>query len=112
MARRAGGRRAVDGQGDVSPESEEDPEALARETRSELRAAIEASLNQLFLSAVQAAMSGPWRDWSDQQPVGARVDITSEALAGAPDEVVAAVGRALVELEGAWKVLKDPPSVH
>ena len=41
-------------------------------------------------------MSGPRREWSDAQAVGAVVEISPVALADVDDPAVAAEGRALV----------------
>lgn len=112
MVKVRSGEKVTSVQGDEAPRSPGEWDALARACRGELRASIETSLHQLFSAAVQVAMTGPCRDWSEKQPEGAVMDITTESLIGSSDEVVAAVGRAVAELEAAWKVLKDPPSVH
>jgi hypothetical protein len=94
--------------GVVSIDERRKQRAAHAEARSALLAAVQSAMNALFGPAVGAAMTCPWREWSDEQAVGSVVEISPVALAEVDDPALAAVGRALMDLERAAAALKPP----
>jgi hypothetical protein len=58
------------------------------EAIAEAASAVEQCAQTLFGQAVEVAMSGPWKEWSDAQPIGAVLHIDGERLASTNDPVV------------------------
>lgn len=66
------------------------------EAAAELVAELEEIAERLFGLALNTACRGPWKAWSDAQPVGAVLHVDEAELASCGDERVVA----LVELHG------------
>jgi hypothetical protein len=62
-----------------------------QETVAAAVAALQVSDVALRELATDAAFTGPWSKWSDEQPIGAEVFVSAEDLAGTDDEVVQAL---------------------
>lgn len=59
----------------------------------------------LWDATVSAAMTGPWREWAEAQPVGVATQISARALMETNDAAVASAARALAALEDAREAL-------
>lgn len=75
---------------------------------AELRRRLHALDEYLFDAAVQLAMLGPWREWSEAQPEGAVVELDGDALLASGDPHVAAVVRLHQALEPLLELLGEP----
>lgn len=73
----------------------------------EARAAVDEARSALSLAALNLAMAGPWREWDEQQPVGAVLALDEDALRGTGDRFVTALAELIDALDGA--LLEDCP---
>jgi hypothetical protein len=65
-----------------------DGSAAHRDAVKSAASVIEECTDRFFDEAVSPAMTGPWREWSEAQPVGAIMNIDEERLASANDPIV------------------------
>ncbi len=90
-------------------------EHLAAERRygeqvAEAAGELERMAEELFGQAVGIAMAGPWRAWSEAQPLGAVMTMSEERLAGANDAAVNALLKAWTALNVALEALREEQS--
>ena len=82
-------------------------EEIIDEARQALSEAVDQAFGALYGAAVPVALMGPWAEWADAQPVGAVVTVGVKDLSETNDDVIGAVGRALVALTIARQALDE-----
>lgn len=65
-----------------------DAQQARAQARLAARQAVTECVEHLFDAAVEYAMAVPWKQWSDEQPVGSVLHVDDERLASTGDPVV------------------------
>lgn len=69
---------------------------------------LEASIDDLTTDVVNLAMVGPWREWDDDQAIGAIANIDLAALGDTKDLKVTVMAHLLMDMTKVLKMLRAP----
>ena len=79
-----------------------------RDTVAQVRSFLSETSEQLHGMAVDLAVSGPWREWDEEQPIGTEFCFDHEMLLESGDSNVAALVRLSALLEQAIDLIEVP----